>query len=1016
MPQDQDRVPGPYPEERCCKKSRMGLSRAHLLYVRSCFCKWCDWFFSQGPSKGPAMNGTLGFKEVSFFPSRSTSHRFQYEQRHRFGTGTWQLLLAIQIFSFLLLCVPCLPSSSQAQPPPPPAPITSSGLNTQIHLSPTPPAGMVQYDITGGTRPGGGENLFHSFGEFSVPNHNITNFLNETPALHTSNILGRITGGNSSNIFGTIKTTDFGNANLFLMNPAGFLFGPNATINVGGMVSVTSADYLKLEGNARFNAIPNATADAMLTAAPVEAFGFLGSNAASIAIQGGTLEVPEGRTLSFIGGPRTFTTDLGAIVPSGVSMSGGSLSAPNGLIYMATVASPGEVPVPTLSGAQLGSLGSPSSGPAVIRIRSGEFVMDHAFLTATNTSDAAQSAIQVNVQGAMTLRNASSISTDALGGGHGSDMHIAAQSTLIDGVGSSISTDTQGTGAGGNISLFANSVTLQNGGTLSAKTSGTKASATGGTITLDAGQVLLNNTANIRAGTSGPGNAGHINITGAESITLQDSIIDNGVNTPPAKGNAGTIQLTSPTIALHNSRIRTSTSGLGNAGDVNVAVGEITLTDSQIQARTTSGGNAGDISIHGRGGTESNAQSITLKGSLILSDTVGENFYLEGNAGNISIRTGRLALTESSGITTAASASSGSARNITINATDSVTISQSSLTSNSEDSSLGNAGNITIISPSISVENGGIVATSTDFIGKAGAITFTTASLQLTNGGTLSAKTSGTKASATGGTITVDATNTVTMTNGAAITANSTGAADAGDINITATNGLSMQNSSITTLVTQSATGSTAGGGNIKVTTSPTATVNIQNSTISASVPGSGDGGNISIDPEFVILQNGRILAQTDQGTGGNITITASVFLPDATSVVNADSGSGVNGTVTIQSPNAPASGKVQPLGNQPLQATSLLNQRCAALAGGEFSSFTMAGRDSLPTEPGSWLSSPLALAISESDGSTMTDTGLRASRNEPTGEPPLLSLRQIAPPGFLTQTFAVDGSAGCQS
>ena len=68
-----------------------------------------------------------------------------------------------------------------------------------------------------------------------------------------------------------------------------------------------------------------------------------------------------------------------------------------------------------------------------------------------------------------------------------------------------------------------------------------------------------------------------------------------------------------------------------------------------------------------------------------------------------------------------------------------------------------------------------------------------------------------------------------------------------------------------------------------------------------------------------------------------------------------------MNGTVTIQSPNAPISGQIQPLGKTPLQATSLLNQHCAALAGGEFSSFTVAGRDSLPTEPGGWLASPLA-------------------------------------------------------
>jgi hypothetical protein len=123
-----------------------------------------------------------------------------------------------------------------------------------------------------------------------------------------------------------------------------------------------------------------------------------------------------------------------------------------------------------------------------------------------------------------------------------------------------------------------------------------------------------------------------------------------------------------------------------------------------------------------------------------------------------------------------------------------------------------------------------------------------------------------------------------------------------------------------------------------------------------------------------------------------------------------------VNGSVTIQSPNDPAGGKIQPLGKSPLLATSLLNQRCASLAGGEFSSFTVAGRDSLPTEPGGWLVSPLALAISESGGGTLTEAGTRASVIDPAQETTVLSLRQIAPAGFLTQAFAVDWSASCQS
>ena len=216
-----------------------------------------------------------------------------------------------------------------------------------------------------------------------------------------------------------------------------------------------------------------------------------------------------------------------------------------------------------------------------------------------------------------------------------------------------------------------------------------------------------------------------------------------------------------------------------------------------------------------------------------------------------------------------------------------------------------------------------------------------------------------------------------------------------------------MTNSTVTTEANQ------ASGGIIKITTDPSGTVQLTNSTISASVlNGEGGGGSVNIDPQSVILLNSQILAQAVQGPGGNISITTNLLLPDANSVISASSQFGVNGTVTIQSPNAPISGQIQPLGGTPLPATSLLNQRCASLAGGEFSSFTVAGRDSLPTEPGGWLSSPLAML------SAGTGLAVRGEGERPVapGETPLLSLRQIAPPGFLTQAFATDWSASCTS
>src|SRR6185437_15385671 len=128
-------------------------------------------------------------------------------------------------------------------------------------------------------------------------------------------------------------------------------------------------------------------------------------------------------------------------------------------------------------------------------------------------------------------------------------------------------------------------------------------------------------------------------------------------------------------------------------------------------------------------------------------------------------------------------------------------------------------------------------------------------------------------------------------------------------------------------------------------------------SRISASVlDGTGGGGSVNIDPQFVILQNSQIIANAVVGPGGNVNIMTNLLLLDANSVASASS------QFLIQSPIAPAGGRIFPLSQKPLIETALMRQRCAASAEGIYSSFAVAGRDSLPAEPGSWLSSPLPL------------------------------------------------------
>jgi len=145
----------------------------------------------------------------------------------------------------------------------------------------------------------------------------------------------------------------------------------------------------------------------------------------------------------------------------------------------------------------------------------------------------------------------------------------------------------------------------------------------------------------------------------------------------------------------------------------------------------------------------------------------------------------------------------------------------------------------------------------------------------------------------------------IQLSNGASISATSTGNGKAGNITSNAGNQFTMTNSSITTEAHQSS------GGAIRITTNSGGEVDLVNSTISASVlDGTGGGGSVNIDLQFVILQNSQILANAVFGPGGNINITTNLMLPDSASVISGSSQFGQQGTILIQSPIAPASGK----------------------------------------------------------------------------------------------------------
>ena len=220
--------------------------------------------------------------------------------------------------------------------------------------------------------------------------------------------------------------------------------------------------------------------------------------------------------------------------------------------------------------------------------------------------------------------------------------------------------------------------------------------------------------------------------------------------------------------------------------------------------------------------------------------------------------------------------------------------------------------------------------------------------------------TSNTSAEGPGGNISLAAGRAVSLGNGAMISAGSTGLGNAGNITIKAGAQFLSQDASVTTDATQ------ASGGNIFI--QATDSIRLVNSQLSTSVQGGPNtsGGNITLDPAVVTLQNSQVLAQAVQGTGGNINIIAGTFLADPTSVVSASSQFGLSGAVNIQSPVSSLSNTLATLPQRPLASTA--STHAALCRPGEWSTEQPRGGGAgCPScRAGGWLMSPMALMADE--------------------------------------------------
>ena len=518
-----------------------------------------------------------------------------------------------------------------------------------------------------------GGNLFHSFGTFGLKGGETATF--SGPA-SVGNVIGRVTGGSASSINGAIRST-IPAANLYLVNPAGVVFGPNASVDVGGSFHASSADYLRMRDGARFQAAnPDAST---LSAAPPEAFGFLSASPQPVTVNGSQLAVMPRNTLGMVGGP--------------VTISGGLLYAPSGTVRVASAAGPGEVPV------------NPHAGPAPTIARSGRVQVSNAsinvngafagadggsiYIRAGDLSVGAASIIEADNRAAkpgavlslhadrtVVISDRSTVRTASIGtegAGHGPDISIstaAGGTVTLDSSGVVTSTSTR-TGDGGSVAINTGALTLRNGAALvslaSDRANGGPISVTadsvlldgadtslvslttwpgpsgadgrptvggtGGSISLNSGTITVRNGASVQATTTGTGAGGAINAA-AGSLLLDGSGAKLSSETNGAAlisritgaglaGAGGSISLSGGTLTVqNNAAIQASTSSGGVGGSIRAALtGNATVTaGAQIQSNSTAtgGGQAGDA-----GPVTLAAQDVTIRGGQVTSNAPG---------------------------------------------------------------------------------------------------------------------------------------------------------------------------------------------------------------------------------------------------------------------------------------------------------------------------------------------------------------------------------------------------------
>ncbi|MBT9312650.1 two-partner secretion domain-containing protein [Leptothoe kymatousa] len=829
------------------------------------------------------------------------------------------------------------------------APIPDTTVGTQVNS-----AIPNLFLIDGGTT--AGQNLFHSFESFNIdPSETV--FFISVPDI--ANIFSRVTGGSPSEINGLLGT--FGSdADLFLLNPSGIVFGPRASLNLQGSFIATTADAVEFGDGGTFSAlIPGS--EQLLTVNP-SAFLFRGTQptgdivnrARTLAPLGSPnsgLQVPAGESLVLLGGNVLFEdaqltvfgtrTEIGAIATSGQV----GFSPDTYALAIPSTVDKADIDLNNSAIASITTTGNENFAIYADNLTLSNASIASAIVTALVATTSEQVG-DINITtNDLVLLGTSQLGSIVFGQGNAGDILIDSRNTVVldglsDSPGAPSLINTISPGAIGN----------------------------SGNITISTGTLQVVNGASIVSSNAGTGNTGDININATEKVTIGGTKTDETLSLlisavqATGVGNSGNITIAGGALELVNGANLGATSfGVGDAGNLILNIRDdvvidgksdqraVILTSSFSEAGGDSGNieiNAGNLNLLGKTASISSGALATgdagdiilnIEGNISVDGIDNPNGIISavgpeaiGTGGNITVVANSLSLRNGGGIG-AGTLGLGNAGDVSINAQESVVLDggtddavfefqgnvffdgtdiassgSSSITSSVGMDATGNGGEVKVVTNSLTVTNGAQLATSTFGQGNAGNIRLEIQDQAIFDGTSAdqtepSAVFSTVRENAIGdgGDIEVMA-NTLTISNGAELNTGTAGAGDAGDIRIRAAEQVRLDNGELSVI-----SRSNNQAGNIDVITNR---LELVNASLINAESDAVDGGNISLTLDDILLlrTNSQITATggtaASGGNGGNINIVAPliVAIPTEDSDITANAFTGSGGQVNI--------------------------------------------------------------------------------------------------------------------